>query len=114
MTIAWHMTIAKSDLVRAIGTARTRATLRRRPSGPGFDPWVILTSLSEVSGSGLSIRSSDAAMDVDGEGSWSSPIRVEGAALRRLATKLAGPAVTLTSADGALAIGTTRLSATEV
>lgn len=68
----------------------------------------------EALGGGLSLRSSDAAMDVPGEGSWPSLIRVQGAALRRLAPKLAGPFVTFTYADGQLAIGTTVLTATEV
>lgn len=110
----WRITIAKADLIAAIGTARRRATLRRRGSGPGFEPWVILAAVPEALGGGLSIRSSDAAMDVSGDGTWPSPIRVEGAALRRLAPKLARPLVTLVYADGQLAIDTTVLSATEV
>ena len=110
----WQITIAKADLIAAIGTARRRATLRRRGSRPGYEPWVILAAVPEADVGGLSIRSSDAAMDVPGEGSWPSPIRVEGAALRRLAPKLAGPLVTFTYADGQLAAGTTVLSATEV
>lgn len=110
----WQITIAKAELVAAIGTARRRATLRRRGSGPEFEPWVILAAVPEALGGGLSIRSSDAAMDVAGEGSWPSPIRVEGAALRRLAPKLAGPAVTFSYADGQLAVGTTVLTASEV
>ncbi len=114
MIPSWHITVAKADLIAAIGTARTRATLRRRSSGPGFEPWIVLAAVPEALGGGLSVRSSDAANDVPGEGSWPPPIRVEGAALRRLAPKLTGPHVILTYADGRLAIGTTVLSAGEI
>ena len=98
----WQITLAKADLIAAIGTARRRATLRRRGSGPGFEPWVILAAVSDALGGGLSIRSSDAAMDVPGEGRWPSPSRL-GALLpdRR-------------AADGQLAVGTPVLTAAGV
>ena len=104
----WNMTISKRDLVEAIGTARRRATLKRR--GFELEKEVIFAACPE----GLSIRSSDAAMDVPGSGRWTSPIATNGATLRRLAPALSGPEIALSYCDGELALNTTRISAREL
>lgn len=104
----WNMAVDKRDLVEAIGTARRRPTLRR--VGSGFEADVILSAGEN----GLSIRSSNSAMDIPGEGVWASPIRVSGAGLRRLAPKLAGPTIALSYSDGELALNQTRLPAGEI
>ena len=107
----WRMEVEQSDLVAAIGTARRRPTLRRVAGAPGgfeidafFSGWEF----------GLSIRSSESAMDIDGRGIWASPIRVNGAALRRLAPKLANGRVLIEFADGRLKIAGTEFPASEV
>lgn len=104
----WVMRIEKLDLVDAIGHARTRATLRRK--GAGLEPDVFFTACDE----GLSIRSSDAAMDIPASGTWVSPIRANGAALRRLAPKLAGPHVELSYEEGRMFLNGTSIPAREV
>lgn len=103
----WSMRIEKRDLVDAIGTARTRATLRRK--GPGFEPDVMFVRCAE----GLSIRSSASAMDIPASGTWASPITANGAALRRLAPKLAGPVIELSYAEGRLMLNGTSVPARE-
>lgn len=103
----WGMSVEKADLVEAIGHARTRATLRRK--GAGFEPDVTITACAE----GLSIRSSAAAMDIPAEGVWCSPIMANGAALRRLAPKLAGPTIALRYDTGRLFINGTSVPARE-
>lgn len=102
------MTVNKRDLVDAIGTARRRATLRG--DGFSFEKDVVLSAGPD----GLSVRSSNSAMDIQGTGLWASPVRINGAALRRLAPKLSGPDVTLTFAEGHLAINQTKVPAAEV
>jgi hypothetical protein len=104
----WNMTILKRDLVDAIGTARRRATLRRK--GIQLEKKVVFTASAD----GLSVRSSDAAMDIPASGIWASPIATNGAAIRRLAPALDGPEIQLSYCDGQLALNTTRLSAREV
>jgi len=104
----WNMTIAKRDLIDAIGTARRRATLKRK--GFELEKDVIFAAADE----GLSVRSSNAAMDIPGSGSWTSPIATNGAALRRLAPALNGPEIRLSYCDGQLALNTTRISAREL
>src|SRR4051812_35257875 len=99
------MTVGKRDLVDAIGTARRRATLRG--DGFNFEADVILSACDD----GLSVRSSNSAMDIPGSGIWTSPIRVNGAGLRRLAPKLGGPNIALSYADGHLALNQTRVPA---
>jgi hypothetical protein len=108
---SWSVTIEKRDLVDAIGTARRRPTLRRVSSGRGgFEDDVVLASCTN----GLSVRSSNSAMDISATGMWASPIAVSGATIRQLAPKLAGPQIELTYCDGQLALNQTRLSAREV
>ena len=107
MKADWRMTVAKSDLVAAIGHARTRATLRRK--GAGFEPDLTLAD----SDGQLSVRSSHAAMDIPAEGIWASPIFANGAALRRLAPKLKGPDVILTYVMGRLFLDGTSIPARE-
>ena len=104
----WNMTITKQDLVEAIGTARRRVTLKRK--GFALEKEVIFTA----SGDGLSVRSSDAAMDIPGSGTWASPIATNGATIRRLAPALDGPEIELSYCDGQLALNTTRISAREL
>ena len=104
----WNMTIQKRDLVEAIGTARRRATLRGRAFE--LEKEVIFAASQD----GLSVRSSDAAMDIPGAGIWASPIATDGATIRRLAPALSGPEIQLTYCDGEHALNTTRISAREV
>lgn len=104
----WNMTILKCDLVDAIGTARRRATLRR--NGIALEREVVFAASIH----GLSVRSSDAAMDIPGSGTWISPIATNGATVRRLSTALAGPEIRLSFCDGQLALNTTRISAREL
>ena len=107
----WALTIEKRDLVEAIGVARRRPTLRRVSGGRGgFEPVVVLAGCKE----GLSIRSSNSAMDIPAAGVWASPIAVSGVILRQLAPKLTGPMVELSYCDGELALNQTRLPAKEV
>lgn len=107
----WRMETEKSDLVEAIGTARSRPTLRRVVDGPGgFEADVILSGWEY----GLSVRSSDSAMDIDGRGTWASPVRVKGAALRRLAPKLPKGRLLVEFSDGRLKIAGTEFPASEV
>ena len=104
----WNITILKRDLIDAIGTARRRATLKRK--GFELEKDVIFAG----SGDGLSVRSSNAAMDIPGSGTWTSPIATNGATLRRLAPALGGPEIRLSYCDGQLALNTTRISAREL
>lgn len=107
----WSMTIEKRDLVEAIGVARQRPTLRRVSGGRGgFEPLVVLAKCEE----GLSVRSSNSAMDIPATGVWASPIAVSGVTLRQLAPKLTGPTIDLSFSDGQLALNQTRLPAREV
>ena len=107
----WSMTVEKHDLVEAIGVARQRPTLRRVPGGRGgFESFVVLAECAE----GLSVRSSNSAMDIPATGVWASPVSVSGVTLRQLAPKLAGPTIELSYADGELALNQTRLPAREV
>ncbi|HVI99429.1 MAG TPA: hypothetical protein VM657_10220 [Sphingomonas sp.] len=103
----WLMRVDKRDLVEAIGTARSRPTLRRK--GGGFEPDVLLVACAE----GLSVRSSNAAMDIPATGAWASPIVANGAMLRRLAPKLSGPAVELCYETGRLLLNGTSVPARE-
>lgn len=103
----WSMEIDKRDLIDAIGTARTRATLRRKETGLEADIMFVRCA------DGISIRSSASAMDIPAMGSWVSPISANGAALRRLAPKLAGPTVTLRYETGRLLLNGTSLPARE-
>jgi hypothetical protein len=105
------MTIEKRDLVEAIGVARRRPTLRRVAGGRGgFEPLVTLAACE----AGLSVRSSNSAMDIPGAGVWGSPIAVSGVTLRQLAPKLTGPTIELSYCDGQLALNQTRLPAREI
>jgi hypothetical protein len=104
----WNITISKRDLIDAIGTARRRATLKRK--GFEFEKEIIFAATE----GGLSVRSSNAAMDIPATGAWTSPIAANGAALRRLAPVLDGPEVRLSYCDGQLALNTTRVSAREL
>jgi hypothetical protein len=108
MEQVWEMSLDKRDLVEAIGHARTRATLRRK--GGGFEADVTFVAWEE----GLSIRSSFAAMDLPAEGRWCSPVMANGAALRRVAPKLAGPRIALRYEAGRLFLNATSIPAREI
>ena len=109
MTASWNITVAKADFVEAIGVARTRATLRRK-AGITTESDVTILSCPE----GLSIRSSFSAMDIDGEGTWTSPIMAHGATLRQIAPKLTGPTITLRYEGGKLFLNQTSITARDV
>ena len=104
---AWNVEINKSDLIDAIGTVRTRATLRRKETGLEADVMFVRCV------DGISIRSSASAMDIPAKGSWVSPVSANGAALRRLTPKLAGPTITLRYETGRLLLNGTSLPARE-
>ena len=104
----WSITVGKRDLVDAIGTARARPTLRR--TNGGFEPDLVLTRSAD----GLSVRSSNSAMDIPAAGTWVSPVSVNGAALRRLAPKLDGPDVEVRFQDRRLFVNGTSFPAREV
>jgi hypothetical protein len=104
----WQMEVAKSDLLRALRTARTRATLRRT-KGAGVEHDITLTAAP----GGLSVRSSFAAMDIPGDGAWPSPILAYAAGLKRVVPKLPGATVTLRYEAGRLYLGPVWMSARE-
>lgn len=104
----WRAQVSKDDLLEAIGFVRTRAGLRVR--GIKLEPDVVILSCPE----GLSFRTAQLACDIPAEGSWPSPIRANGAMLRRLAPKLAGPRIELDYAAGSLRLNTTMVPAREV
>jgi hypothetical protein len=99
----------KRDLVDAVNHARTRVTLSRTAANK-FEPEITFAAWDD----GLSVRSSFAAMDIDGQGSWPSPIMVAGAPLRLLVPKLSGPDVVLTYKAGQMHFNETVLTAREV
>jgi hypothetical protein len=63
---------------------------------------------------GLSFRTANLSYDCPAEREWPSPIRANGAVMRRLERKLEGDEITLTSEDGALILNTTRIPAREL
>jgi hypothetical protein len=104
----WRMTVAHSDLVVAINAARYRPSRRRYTGALRTD--IVIAACP----AGLSIRSHNRGMDIPAQGTWTSPLAVNGAWLKRLAPKLIGPDIQLTYADGELALNQTRLSAREI
>lgn len=104
---AWNMEIDKRDLIDAIRMAGTRAALRRKETGLEADVMFVRCA------DGISIRSSASAMDIPAKGSWVLPVSANGAALRRLAPKLAGPTITLRYETGRLLLNGTSLPARE-
>ena len=109
MTAVWQMTVAKGDFVEAVGIARTKATLRGK-GGIAVESEITLVASDE----GLSVRSSYAAMDIDGVGSWPSPVMVHGATVRKLAPKLSGQTINLRYSDSQLFLNGTSLPARDV
>lgn len=105
----WHITVAKDDFVEAIGVARTRATLRNK-GGIKVERDLTLAGFP----GGLSVRSSFAAMDIDGEGEWVSPVMVYAAAIRQVAPKLEGPTITLRYEPGKLYLNNTSFEARDI
>ena len=57
------------------------------------------------------IRTANISYDCPAEREWPSPIRANGAVMRRLAPKLEGHDITLTYEEGALILNTTRIPA---
>jgi hypothetical protein len=107
--LSWHITVRKRDLVAAVGMARTRATLRR--VGPkAFEPDITLAECPL----GLSIRSSHAGMDIEGLGTWPSPIAARAAVMRRLLPKLEGLDVVVRYRSGLLFLNSTGIDAREI
>lgn len=104
---SWAMDIKKHDLIAAIKHARTRATLRRK--GSGFEPDVLFMACD----GGVSIRSSNASMDIPASGVWVSPVMANGAALRRLAPKLTGPHIEISYGGGRMILNGTSIPARE-
>ena len=104
----WKAAVAKDDLLEAIGFVRTRAGLRVQ--GIKLEPDVVILSCAQ----GLSLRTAQMACDIPADGTWPSPIRANGAMLRRLASKLSGPEVTLEYVEGGLLFNTTRVPAREI
>ena len=104
----WKATVAKDDLLEAIGFVRTRSGLRIQ--GIRLEPDVDIMSCAE----GLSFRTAQLACDIPASGSWPSPVRANGAVLRRLAPKLEGESVQLGYAAGTLTVNATRIPAREL
>jgi hypothetical protein len=104
----WQIEVAKPDLLRALQTARTRATLRRT-KGAGVEHDITLAAAP----GGLSVRSSFAAMDIPGDGAWPSPIMAYAAGLKRVVPKLPGITVKLRYEAGRLYLGPVWMSARE-
>ncbi|MES2493112.1 MAG: hypothetical protein V4579_07535 [Pseudomonadota bacterium] len=63
---------------------------------------------------GVSVRSSYAAMDIEGEGEWISPVIVYAAAIRQVAPKLEGPTITLRYEPGKLYLNRTSFEARDI
>ena len=72
---SWVMWVEKAPFVAAINLARTRVALRRKGIMPEPDLVII------ESRDGVSIRSSEIAIDVPARGVWVSPIAVNGVTL---------------------------------
>jgi len=100
--------LERYDFLEAIGFVRTRAGLRAQ--GIKMEADVDIMS----SGNGLSFRTANISYDCPAEREWPSPIRANGAVMRRLAPKLEGERVTLTYAEGALILNSTRIPAREL
>lgn len=108
MSFVWRAAIQKPDLLEAIGFVRTRAGLRVQ--GIKLEADVDIMSSDE----GLSFRTANISYDCPAEREWPSPIRANGAVMRRLAPKLEGDEITLTYEEGALILNTTRIPAREL
>lgn len=108
MSFVWRAVIQKPDLLEAIGFVRTRAGLRVQ--GIKLEADVDIMSSDE----GLSFRTANISYDCPAEREWPSPIRANGAVMRRLAPKLEGDEITLTYVEGALILNTTRIPAREL
>jgi hypothetical protein len=106
--VSWVMWVEKAPFGAAINLARTRVALRCK--GIRLEPDLVIIESRD----GVSIRSSEIAIDVPARGVWVSPIAVNGAALRRLAPKLDGPDVVLSFDQGRLLVGSSYLRAREM
>jgi len=104
----WQATVGKADLLEALGFVRTRAGLRVQ--GIRLEPDVDIMACPD----GLSFRTAQLACDIPAEGAWPSPVRANGAMLRRLAPKLAGDMIALVYADGGLTLNATRVPARDI
>lgn len=108
MSFIWRAVIQKPDLLEAIGFVRTRAGLRVQ--GIKLEADVDIMSSDD----GLSFRTANISYDSPAEREWPSPIRANGAVMRRLAPKLERDEITLTYEAGALILNTTRIPAREL
>lgn len=108
MSFLWQAVIEKADLLEAIGFVRTRAGLRVKGIQLEADVDIM------ASNQGLSFRTAHISYDCPADRHWPSPVRANGAVMRRLAPKLNGPQVTLSYEQGALVLNTTRIPAREL
>lgn len=108
MASNWTAIVDKDDLLEAIGFVRTRAGLRYK--GGKLEPDVVIVSSSD----GLSFRSSDLAIDIPATGTWPSPVKANGPAIRRLVPKLDGPTINLNYDAGRLMLNSTSVPAKEM
>jgi hypothetical protein len=109
MKAEWEIEVGQIDLVNALTLVRDRKRVRRvRSNKP--EPWVTLAS----SDLGFSVRGSVDSGDMEGVGSWHSPIRVHGDTLAKLTKKVPKGTVRLLYINGFLYVNTTRLTASEI
>lgn len=108
MSFVWRAVIEKPDLLEAIGFVRTRAGLRVQGIKLEADVDIM------ASDDGLSFRTAHISYDCPAQREWPSPIRANGAVMRRLAPKLEGDEITLTYEEGALILNSTRIPAREL
>lgn len=108
MKFVWKAVVDKADLLEAIGFVRTRAGLRVKGIKLEADVDIM------ASNDGLSFRTAHISYDCPAQREWPSPIRANGAVMRRLAPKLDGDQVTLTYQEGALILNTTSIPAREL
>ena len=108
MSFVWKAVVARYDFLEAIGFVRTRAGLRVQ--GIKLEADVDIMSSED----GLSFRTANISYDCPAEREWPSPIRANGAVMRRLAPKLEGDEITMTYEEGALILNSTRIPAREL
>lgn len=97
----WTATVDVTDLKAAVRLATGKSSLSRQSK--------CLTI--EASEDGLKIGHSGLTSVISMNGVWPGPVYVDGPLLRRLAPKLAGPAVRLLFTGDALVLNTTRVPA---
>ena len=108
MSFVWRAVVERDDFLEAIGFVRTRAGLKVQ--GIKLEAAVDIMASDE----GLSFRTANISYDCPAERGWPSPIRANGAVMRRLALKLEGPQVIVTYEEGELILNATRIPAREL